>query len=214
MKGFRRMAISNRSMNSFIRVAGLLLLAFVFLTTGYEGQAMAKTKARADRLSKRIPRGEYLVNTGGCHDCHTPWIMKADGPGPDMTRMLSGHPESMVMPDPPKLEGPWVWIGAGTNTAFAGPWGISYSKNLTPNPTGLGSWTDKDFINAIRGGKSHGNGRPIMPPMPWKVYRNFTDEDLRSIFAYLQTIPPIKNSPPSYQSPAAPPAATPAPPAP
>jgi len=128
MKGFRRMAISNRSMNSFIRVAGLLLLAFVFLTTGYEGQAMAKTKARADRLSKRIPRGEYLVNTGGCHDCHTPWIMKADGPGPDMTRMLSGHPESMVMPDPPKLEGPWVWIGAGTNTAFAGRLQVRLAK--------------------------------------------------------------------------------------
>ncbi len=59
-----------------------------------------------------------------------------DGPAPDMARMLSGHPESMQMPPPPALpEGPWLWLGAATNTAFAGPWGITYAPNLTPDST-------------------------------------------------------------------------------
>jgi mono/diheme cytochrome c family protein len=205
MKGFSKRSCPANALKGYLSMFGLLVLTLIFIMTGYEGSVMAKgkDKDKGDRTSKRVKRGEYLVNTGGCNDCHTPWIMKADGPGPDMTRMLSGHPESLVMPPPPKLEGPWVWSAAGSNTAFAGPWGISYTKNLTPDPTGLGSWTEKDFINAIRGGKNHGNGRPIMPPMPWKAYRNFTDEDLRSIFAYLQTIPPIKNTPP-YQAPSAP----------
>ncbi|MBI3811115.1 MAG: GIY-YIG nuclease family protein [Nitrospirae bacterium] len=189
------------------RMFGLLILTAALIVTGFTGEGFAKgkTKESPDHLqAKRISHGEYLVNTSGCHDCHTPWIMKPNGPGPDMSRMLSGHPESLVMPPPLKLEAPWVWMAAGSNTAFAGPWGISYTKNLTPDPTGLGGWTEKEFIAAIRTGKARGTGRLIMPPMPIQDYRSFTDEDLKSIFAYLQTIPPIKNTPPSYQSPPAP----------
>lgn len=191
------------------RMFGLLILTAALILTSFAGEGMARTKGKTkesvnQRQAKRISHGEYLVNTTGCHDCHTPLIMKPNGPAPDMSRMLSGHPESLVMPPPPKLESPWVWIGAGLNTAFAGPWGISYTKNLTPDPTGLGGWTEKDFIAAIRTGKDRGTGRPIMPPMPIQDYRSFTDEDLKSIFAYLQTIPPIKNTPPPYQAPPAP----------
>lgn len=172
----------------------LSILIFLFVGAVYTGPGMAKDAAEPE--SKQIKRGEYLVSTSGCHDCHTPWIMKSDGPGPDMSRALSGHPEGLVMPPPPKMEGPWLWTGAVSNTAFGGPWGVSYAKNLTPDPTGLGTWTEKEFIAAIRNGKDRGNGRPILPPMPWPVYRNMADDDLKAIFAYLKTIPPIKNTPP------------------
>ena len=47
-----------------------------------------------------------------------------------------------------------------------------------------------------------GTSRPIMPPMPWLWYRNATDEDLKAIYAYLRTIPPIVNHVPDYEEPA------------
>jgi len=60
--------------------------------------------------------------------------MTERGPEPDMTRMLSGHPSSLKMTSPPKMvDGPWAWAGAVTNTAFAGPWGITFAANLTPD---------------------------------------------------------------------------------
>src|SRR5690349_3961450 len=71
-------------------------------------------------------RGEYLVEIGGCNHCHTPLKMGPKGPEPDFTRRLSGHPADLVMPPPPKPSAPWLWTAAATNTAFAGPWGISY----------------------------------------------------------------------------------------
>lgn len=146
-----------------------------------------------------IERGEYLVQVAACHDCHTPFVLGPKGPEPDMSRMLSGHPQDLVMPEPPKLpEGPWVWIGAGTNTAFSGPWGISYAINLTPHQnTGIGIWTEQMFVDSIRTGRHMGHSRPVLPPMPWPAYRNMTDEDLLSIFAYLRSIPEIENRVPA-----------------
>jgi mono/diheme cytochrome c family protein len=141
-------------------------------------------------------RGEYLVSIAGCHDCHTPFTMGPAGPEPDMGRMLSGHPESLKMPPPPAMAptDPWNWAGAATNTAVAGPWGVSYAMNLTPDQnTGLGIWTEDMFVNAIRTGKHMATSRPILPPMPWPVYRNMTDDDLKSVFAYLRTVPGIAN---------------------
>lgn len=142
-----------------------------------------------------MERGEYLVQITGCHDCHTPFVVGPNGPGPDMSRMLSGHPEDLVMPEAPALpEGPWVWIGAGTNTAFSGPWGVSYAINLTPHQnTGIGIWTEEMFLDSLRTGRHMGHSRPILPPMPWPAYANMTDEDLLSIFAYLKSIPEIEN---------------------
>src|SRR4051812_26973895 len=82
----------------------------------------------------RVERGKYLVTIGGCNDCHTPLKMGPHGPEPDGSRRLSGHPEQMAMPPAPSLpKGPWMWTGAATNTAFAGPWGVSYARNLTPD---------------------------------------------------------------------------------
>lgn len=141
-----------------------------------------------------VQRGEYLVMTSGCHDCHTPFKMGPNGPEPDMTRALSGHPESVKVGAAPKLPAEWMFAGNVTFTAWAGPWGISYTANLTPDQnTGLGIWTEEMFMNAIREGKHMGTSRPILPPMPWPAYRNMTDADLKAIFAYLRSIPAISN---------------------
>lgn len=143
---------------------------------------------------EEVALGRKLVSTSGCHDCHTPFELGPRGPEPDMSRALSGHPESLVMPPPPEPKGPWLIASAATNTAHAGPWGVSFTANLTPDPeTGLGKWKKSDFIQTIRTGRHLGRGRPVLPPMPIPVYQNFDDEELGAIFAYLQTLPPIKN---------------------
>src|SRR6185295_17401436 len=54
-----------------------------------------------------VERGKYIVNAGGCHDCHTPAKMGPNGPEPDMSRMLSGHPENLKVEAPPKMSGGW-----------------------------------------------------------------------------------------------------------
>lgn len=157
--------------------------------------------------SDLVARGKYLVTIMGCNDCHTPWtVMTPDGPEPDYTRTLSGHPEALQMPPAPAPNPSWVWSGAATNTAFAGPWGVSFAANLTPDrETGLGDWTEKMFVDTIRNGRHHGRGRPILPPMPWKMYRNASDADLGAIFAYLRSLPPIVNRVPQPLEPTSPP---------
>ena len=159
----------------------------------------------ADTDAGTIARGKYLVTTSGCHDCHTPWHDGPSGPEPDMSRMLSGHPESLVITEPAALsKGPWIGATARTNTAFTGPWGVSFTANLTPDTeTGLGKWTQATFMQAIRTGRHMGRGRKILPPMPFPMYRNFTDEDLAAIFTYLRTVPPMKNSVPEPLPPGA-----------
>jgi cytochrome c553 len=156
--------------------------------------ANAKTISR----KARIERGAYLVRTMGCHDCHTPWTDGPDGPGPDMSRALTGHPADLVMPVPPAPTAPWGWTAAATNTAFAGPWGISFTANLTPDrETGLGKWTEEIFIATMRTGRHEGKGRPLLPPMPYPALAALTDEDIRSLFAYLQSLPPVRNRVPA-----------------
>ena len=79
-------------------------------------------------------------------------------------------------------------------TAWAGPWGISYAANLTPDrDTGLGIWTEDIFIRTMRTGKHFGVARDILPPMPWQDLSQLTDDDLKAIFTYLRSIPPIRN---------------------
>jgi mono/diheme cytochrome c family protein len=155
----------------------------------------------------RIERGAYLVRTMGCHDCHTPLKMGPRGPEPDMSRALTGHPSDLVMPPPPKLPpGPWSWVAAETNTAFAGPWGVSFTANLTSDPeTGLGKWTEEMFIATMKTGRHEGKGRPIKPPMPWFVVGALTDDDIKSLFAYLQSLPPVRNRVPAPIDPPEPP---------
>jgi len=141
-----------------------------------------------------VARGRYLVTVLGCNDCHSPKKMTSQGPVPDMTRQLSGHPEGTPLPAPPKAVGPWIAASTGDLTAWAGPWGITYATNLTPcETTGLGIWTEEMFVKAIKTGRHMGTSRPILPPMPIEAYRHLTDEDVKAVYAYLRTIPTIKN---------------------
>jgi mono/diheme cytochrome c family protein len=170
-----------------------LLLASAPVHADAEGNADT-TAARSMSQDEAVSRGRYIVTTSGCHDCHTPWKMGARGPEPDMSRMLSGHPQDFELSAPPRLTGPWVTAVAATNTAWSGPWGISFTANLTPDAeTGLGKWTQRNFVETIRTGRHMGRGRPILPPMPIPMYKHFSDADLEAIFVYLQSIPPVSN---------------------
>jgi hypothetical protein len=180
------------------RIAPILILSLVFVPTVLVmASAGAPAPPRAGRPD--IDRGRYLVTAMLCNDCHTPFKLGTQGPEPDMTRMLSGHPADLKMPPAPVLPpGPWAMVGAATNTAWAGPWGVSFTANLTPDAeTGLGGWTAEMFIRALRTGKHQGKGRPILPPMPYPWISQLTDADLRAVFAYLQSIPAISNKVPA-----------------
>lgn len=170
-------------------------LTLALLAGALFGQAARSAENAGAPTADLLARGKYLVTTSGCNDCHTPFKMGPAGPEPDMDRMLSGHPEGLVMPPAPQLpEGPWLATVAATNTAWSGPWGVSFTANLTPDPeTGLGRWTLRNFVDTIRSGRHLGRGRPILPPMPYPMYKHFTDEDFAAIFAYLQTIPAVRN---------------------
>ena len=184
-------------------VAAVTSLSAVFIATlALSASTPAPTNAPAAGVS--VARGEYLVTTSGCHDCHTPFKLGPTGPEPDMTRALTGHPENLVMPPAPKLPNGWAWIGSATNTAFAGPWGVSFTANLTPDTeTGTGAWTADQFIATMRTGRHLGKGRPILPPMPFPVYGKMTDEDLKSMFAYLPSLKPVRNRVPQVIEPEA-----------
>lgn len=185
-----------------------LLTIAVAVSLGTALQALTAPSVASSLSTPAAPspveRGRYLVTIMGCNDCHTPLKMGAKGPEPDMSRMLSGHPESVRISEAPRpTEGPWMAQVGNTMTAWAGPWGVSFTANLTPDlDTGLGLWTPEAFIMTIRDGRHQGQGRPILPPMPWQMIRNATDDDLRAIFAYLQSIPAVRNHVPQPLEPA------------
>jgi mono/diheme cytochrome c family protein len=190
--------------NAAVMVAtvGLVMATVAMVGCGADSPVGSVVSAEE---SPKVARGRYLVAMMGCNDCHTPLKMTANGPEPDMERYLSGHPEQIGVVPPATLSAPYMWGALPTNTAFSGPWGVSYTMNLTPDRnTGLGIWTEDMFVAAIKTGRHMGTSRPINPPMPWPAFRNGTEEDLRSIFAYLRTIKPIVNHIPDYQPPAAP----------
>ena len=162
---------------------------------------------KAMTREEQVARGKYMVTIGGCHDCHTPWIVGPDGkPGPDMSRALSGHPQDFVITSPAQLSTDRFAVAiAPMNTAYSGPWGVSFAANLTPDVhTGTGIWTFDIFKNTIRNGRHWGVARPLLPPMPWFNYREMTDEDLAAVFAYLRTLKPISNQVPEPLPPAIP----------
>ncbi len=177
--------------------------------TTTKGAALTK-KGGATSASDhaRIERGRYLTNIIGCHDCHTPKKLGPNGPEPDMTRQLSGQPQGNPVPAVPAgVLSPQGWIALtnGDLSMWAGPWGVSFAINLTPDlDTGIGSWKLDMFLKAMRTGKHMGEGRPILPPMPWQDFGLAKDEDLGAIFAYLQSIPAIHNAVPDPIPPAKP----------
>ncbi len=166
------------------------LAAFALLVYGAQGGASKEL----------VARGEYLVNAGGCDDCHSPKLFTEKGPVPDLSRRFAGAAAgTKVPPLPAGLISPNGWGAAGSNdmTVWAGPWGVSFASNLTPDKaTGLGSWTEASFLKAMRTGKHKGTLRDILPPMPWQSVGKMNDADLKAVFAYLQSTKPIANKVP------------------
>lgn len=188
--------------NTFIAATAVFFVAAAGFVGKYGASGSSRTDITAVHTAK-VQRGEYLVKIMGCNDCHTPWKMGPQGPEPDMDRFLSGHPEQIGPLPNVKAAAPYIASSFATNTAYSGPWGVSYAFNLTPEQnTGLGIWTEEMFVQTIRTGRHMGVSRPINPPMPWPAYRNATDDDLKAVYAYLRTIKPIVNHVPEYQSPA------------
>jgi hypothetical protein len=176
-------------------MAGMLLLAGTTLLGG----CLPATEPPPPTAEQIVERGHYLVTIGGCNDCHTPKIFSGGGMAIDEDRLLSGHPADLELPEFSFDDvGPGQWLLFNEHlTAAVGPWGVSFSANLTPDvETGTGDWTEEEFMSALRTGTHRGIGRPILPPMPWFNLATATDEDLQAIFAYLQSIPPIENQVP------------------
>lgn len=184
--------------NARTTVLGLALVGLACQKGHPSGETTAEAHAAL------VQRGERLVRIGGCSDCHTPMAFdpKLKMPVPQRERFLSGHPEHA--PDPSVKPGATDQAVIGpTFTSFAAPFGVVYARNLTPDrETGLGTWTEADFIKTVRTGHQKGNGRPLLPPMPWQNLAGQSAEDLRAIFAYLQSIPAVSNRVPDPQVPA------------
>jgi len=163
------------------------------------------TKAGSEKEAL-IERGRHLVVVAGCHDCHSPKVRGPNGPAPHPMKLLSGHQADAGTPPVPAgalAPDRWMAMTTGDMTAWAGPWGISYAANLTPDPaTGLGGWTEELFVKTLRTGKHQGTGRQILPPMPWPNYGQMSDDELKAVFTYLQSIPPVKNLVPQPVPPA------------
>lgn len=142
-----------------------------------------------------VERGKYLVSISGCNDCHSPKMMTAQGPVPDPAKILSGHPsdEKTAPFDTVTTKG-WLLFSMGLTSA-KGPWGTSFAANLTPDETGIGNWSEENFLNAFQKGDFKGmpGGRKLLPPMPWQEFANMTRVDARSVFMYLKSLPPVKN---------------------
>ena len=182
-------------------------LSFAFTAAALWAAAPAVV-AQTGANKEQLKRGQYLVTLGGCNDCHSPKMMTPKGPQPDPAKILSGHPAGAPVPPVPGGmfgQGQWAALTNDNFTAWAGPWGISFAANLTPDvDTGLGGWTATQFIQTIRTGKHLGAGRPILPPMPTDALAAMTDSDLKAIFAYLKSLKPIKNQVPAPMPPKGP----------
>lgn len=179
----------------FIAVMAAIFSTVLFFQLGCSEEGTVKPKTQAEMVAL----GKYLVHTSGCDDCHTPKMFTEKGPVFDTTKLLSGFPQDEILPAiDMNMIGPDKWVATEKHLgAWVGPWGISYSANLTPDKaTGIGAVTEEMFIKTMREGKLKGVGRPLLPPMPWQVYRLKTDEDLKAMYAYLMSLKPIRNQVP------------------
>ena len=177
----------------------MLQIGMVMIISISQFSCSGKEEKKDLSKEEMIALGKYIVTTSGCDDCHTPKIFTEFGPVFDTTRRFSGFPQGEKLPAyDVKYAAPGNWYSAEKNlTAWVGPWGISYASNLTPdNATGIGTLTEEMFIKCIREGKYMGVGRPLLPPMPWQVYGQKTDQDLKAMYAYFQSLQPIKNQVP------------------
>lgn len=190
----------------------LAVLCFASLLTGCNsassetGEIKEVVKGSSSASQEElVMQGKYLVTISGCNDCHSTKTMKDRGPVPDERYLLAGHIAEEKLPTEglDAAKNGWVLFNMN-NTAAVGPWGTSYAANLTPDETGIGNWSLDNFKKALRQGKYKGldDTRMLLPPMPWPNYTDMTDQDIEAIFAYLKSLPPVKNNVPAPVPPA------------
>lgn len=185
-----------------IKFLATLLIAICF-TANFMSCTDTKQKVTTDTAKSAastnedlVKRGDYLVKITGCNDCHSPKKMGAQGPEVIAETLLSGYPS-----DRPIIKFDSKMLKSGFSmfypdlTAAAGPWGVSFAGNLTPDETGIGNWSEEQFKKALTQGKFKGidGSRMLLPPMPWVNYTTMADADIKAIFAYLKSIKPVKN---------------------
>ncbi len=187
-------------MRKIPHVTACSIIAISVLFMACNSEPPKEEKAPTHNQSEMITRGEYLVATIGCDDCHSPKRMGAKGPELIPELRLSGYPSDRPVQqmDTTALKKGWMLMGPDLTLA-AGPWGVSFAANITSDGTGIGNWSESNFITAMRSGKVKGieNGRPMLPPMPWANFSKLTDEDLKSILAYLKSTNPVNNVAPA-----------------
>jgi hypothetical protein len=191
-------------MKKNVLTGGAYLTMIMLAACTFKNPGLTENKSPLLSEEELIVRGKYLVTIGGCNDCHSPKIMTPNGPAPDPSRLLSGHIQSEVLPTIDKNIGKDGWVRFNMNlTAAAGPWGVSFAANLTPHETGIGNWSYEQFKTAIQKGKYKGleAGRMLLPPMPWQMYQHLEEVDLKALFAYLNSLPPVNNLVPQPISP-------------
>lgn len=182
--------------NTFFLLFVLMAFSLASCSDNKNPTASETVKTAEPTAAETIKRGEYLVKISGCNDCHSPKKMGAQGPEIIAETMLSGYPA-----DRPIVKFDSKLIKTGFSmfypdlTAAAGPWGVTFAANITPDETGIGNWTEEKFKKALTQGKYKGldNGRMLLPPMPWTNYITMADADVKAIFAYLKSIKPVKN---------------------
>jgi hypothetical protein len=181
----------------------IILVVSVSLFTGCKKDTYANTpeKPAKEELAviqqkDMLKRGEYLVTSIGCWDCHSPKKMGKAGFEEIKGLELSGYREGSELPplDKTNLKNGWMMFNSDL-TATVGPWGVSFAANITSDETGIGNWSLDQFMTAMRKGKYKGmeNGRDLLPPMPWYNFANLTDKDLEAMYTYLQSTTPVEN---------------------
>ncbi|MFZ2899861.1 MAG: c-type cytochrome [Saprospiraceae bacterium] len=188
-------------MKTSITFFALIAGAILFSQCTEKQAAPAASAENSQPASEELrQRGEYLVSTMGCHDCHSPKQMGPQGPEIIPELMLSGYPSDRPYPkiDRSALPEGWVLFTPDLTSAM-GPWGVSFAANITSDASGIGAWSEEQFRKAIREGKFKGldGTRPLLPPMPWFNFAKLTDEDIRAIYTYLKSTPPVRNVPPN-----------------
>lgn len=197
-----------KQMIAIALAVGAILLSQCRQETASQADTAGNAKTYAQNhggFESQVKWGEHLITVSACHDCHTPKIITPEGLMLlDSSRLLSGHPANMPAPQVDRAE--MERKGLTTTdllTAWAGPWGVSYTANLTSDDTGIGTWSEEQFFRAIRKGKFKGleGSRQLLPPMPWEVYQYMTDDELKAIFAYLKSTKPVQNVVPAPEPP-------------
>jgi len=177
-----------------ITLAAVFMAGFYSLSSCENGPVDIKSTPRMVTKSDTIKRGEYLVGIMGCNDCHSSKSMGPMGPVIDSTTKLGGFLSSKPIPKVSKSAGQWV-LFAPDLTAAVGPWGMSFAANISSDDTGIGTWSEEQFISVMRKGKYKGmpGSRNLLPPMPWQAFGAVADDDLHAIFTYLKSTKPVKN---------------------